>query len=144
MLNKDFKEFIVLLNEKKVEYLLVGGYAVILHGYSRFTGDLDIWVKPENNNAKKILEVLRDFGFSSLELDVEDFTKEDKIVQLGYQPLRIDLITSVTGISFEECYESAVYFTIDDISVRTINKEHLKKNKRASGRHKDLDDLEHL
>ena len=144
MLTKDFKEFIQLLNVKKVEYLLVGGYAVILHGYPRYTGDIDFWINPAPQNAKRVIEVLDQFGFSSLNLAVEDFTRPDQIIQLGREPYRIDLITSVEGVSFEECYSQKVVFKVDNIPIQTISKEMLKKNKKAAGRHKDLDDCEHL
>jgi len=95
MLTKDFKEFLQLLNERKVKYLLVGGYAVILHGYPRYTGDIDIWIKPDSKNAKKIMKVLDDYGFGSLNLNLETFTQTDQIIQLGREPNQIDLITSV-------------------------------------------------
>ena len=144
MLTKDFREFIGLLNEKKVEYLLVGGYAVILHGYPRYTGDIDFWINPTHENGEKVLSVLDAFGFGSLKLVASDFRKEDQIIQLGYPPLRIDLMTSIAGLSFQKSYPSSVIFEIDGLPIRTISKNHLKENKRASGRHKDLDDLEHL
>jgi hypothetical protein len=144
MLTKDFKEFIQLLNAKKVEYLLVGGYAVILHGYPRFTGDIDFWINPAPKNAKRIIEVLDQFGFSSLNLDIDDFTHPDQIIQLGHEPYRIDLITSIEGVFFDECYTQKVVFHVDNIPIQTISKGMLKKNKKAAGRYKDLDDYEHL
>ena len=144
MLTKDFKEFIQLLNAKKIEYLLVGGYAVILHGYPRFTGDIDFWINPAPKNAKRIIEVLDQFGFSSLNLDIDDFTHPDQIIQLGHEPFRIDLITSIEGVFFDECYTQKVVFHVDNIPIQTISKGMLKKNKKAAGRHKDLDDFEHL
>jgi hypothetical protein len=144
MLTKDFKEFLQLLNERKVKYLLVGGYAVILHGYPRYTGDIDIWIQPDSKNAKKIMKVLDDYGFGSLNLNLETFTQTDQIIQLGREPNRIDLITSVDGVTFEECYNQKVIFEVEQVPVQTISKEMLKKNKLTSGRHKDLDDVEHL
>jgi hypothetical protein len=144
MLTKDFKEFIQLLNAKKVEYLLVGGYAVILHGYPRFTGDIDFWINPAPKNAKRIIEVLDQFGFSSLNLGIDDFTHPDQIIQLGHEPYRIDLITSIEGVFFDECYTQKVVFHVDNIPIQTISKGMLKKNKKAAGRYKDLDDYEHL
>lgn len=144
MLTKDFKEFIQLLNAKKVEYLLVGGYAVILHGYPRFTGDIDFWINPAPKNAKRIIEVLDQFGFSSLNLGIVDFTHPDQIIQLGHEPYRIDLITSIEGVFFDECYTQKVVFHVDNIPIQTISKGMLKKNKKAAGRYKDLDDYEHL
>jgi hypothetical protein len=144
MLTKDFKEFLQLLNERKVKYLLVGGYAVILHGYPRYTGDIDIWIKPDSKNAKKIMKVLDDYGFGSLNLNLETFTQTDQIIQLGREPNRIDLITSVDGVTFEECYNQKVIFEVEQVPIQTISKEMLKKNKLTTGRNKDLDDVEHL
>ncbi|PWN05114.1 nucleotidyltransferase [Rhodohalobacter mucosus] len=144
MLSNEFKEFARLLNDQKVEYLLVGGYAVVLYGYVRYTGDIDFWINPTKKNAAKVVEVLNDFGFGSLDLGVEDFTKEDQIIQLGYPPNRIDIITSVTGLTFSDSYSNRNSFTIEGVAIQTISLEDLKKNKKASGRYKDLDDLENL
>jgi hypothetical protein len=104
MLSKEFKEFAELLNGLKVEYLLVGGYAFVLYGYVRYTGDIDFRINPTKENAVRLIEVLERFGFGSLNLIIEDFTKDDQIIQLGYPPNRIDIITSVTGLSFSDCY----------------------------------------
>ena len=144
MLSKEFKEFAKLLNDQKVEYLLVGGYAVVFYGYVRYTGDIDFWINPTKVNAKRLVEVLDQFGFGSLKLTIEDFTKDDQIIQLGYPPNRIDIITSVTGLVFSDCYPKKKSFSIENIEIQTISLEDLKKNKKASGRYKDLDDLENL
>ncbi len=144
MLSKEFKEFAKLLNDQKVEYLLVGGYAVVLYGYVRYTGDIDFWINPTEENANRIVEVLDRFGFGGLNLTIKDFTKDDQIIQLGYPPNRIDIITSVTGLTFTECYPKRNSFSIEGVEVQTISLEDLKKNKKASGRYKDLDDLENL
>ena len=104
MLNPDFKEFIRLLNDNDVRYLVVGGYAVALHGYPRYTKDIDIWIWLDEGNANRIIKVLEQFGFGSLKLEVQDFLVPNQIIQLGYPPARIDLITSLAGVSFEECY----------------------------------------
>lgn len=144
MLNPDFKEFIRLLNDNDVRYLVVGGYAVALHGYPRYTKDIDIWVWLDEGNADRIIKVLEQFGFGSLQLDVQDFLVPNQIIQLGYPPARIDLITSLPGVSFEECYALRVLVPIDDIVVNFIDLEDLKKNKKASGRLQDLADLENL
>ena len=144
MLSKEFKEFAKLLNDQKVEYLLVGGYAVVFYGYVRYTGDIDFWINPTKENAIRLIEVLDQFGFGSLNLTIEDFTKDDQIIQLGYPPNRIDIITSVTGLIFSDCYPKRKSFSIEDIEIQTISLEDLKKNKKASGRYKDLDDLENL
>ncbi|MFO7798293.1 DUF6036 family nucleotidyltransferase [Rhodohalobacter sp.] len=144
MLSKEFKEFAKLLNDQKVEYLLVGGYAVVFYGYVRYTGDIDFWINPTEENAIRLVEVLDRFGFGSLNLTIHDFTKDDQIIQLGYPPNRIDIITSVTGLTFTDCYPKRKSFLIDGVDIQTISLEDLKKNKKASGRYKDLDDLENL
>jgi len=144
MLSNEFKEFARLLNDQSVEYLLVGGYAVVFYGYVRFTGDIDFWIHPTKKNASRVVEVLSKFGFGSLYLSIDDFTKDDQIIQLGYPPNRIDIITSVTGLTFSDCYSKRVSFTIEGVDIQTISLEDLKKNKKASGRYKDLDDLENL
>ncbi len=143
-LNQDFKEFIELLNVNEVEYLVVGGYAVGFHGHPRYTGDIDFWVAISRENAEKIIVVLRDFGMGVLALQAEDFMKEDMIIQIGYEPNRIDILTSVTGISFDDCYSQKVRAEFDEITVDFIDIRNLKKNKAASGRGKDLGDLENL
>lgn len=98
ILNEDFKEFIQLLNENKVQYLIIGGYAVALHGYPRYTKDIDIWVEGTPNNAKRILKTLEDFGFGSLNITRDDFQKPDQVIQLGYPPKRIDLLNHLEGV----------------------------------------------
>ena len=144
-LSEDFKDFIRLLNKNNVRYLIVGAYAVGLHGYVRFTGDLDIWVDPTIDNANKIMKCLAEFGFSNLTgLAVEDFYKPETVVQLGYPPLRIDLMTSVSGISFQDCYQKKEVAIIDGIDVSYLDLISLKKNKRSTNRKKDLGDLENL
>ncbi len=143
-LNQDFKEFIELLNEHKVEYLVVGGYAVGYHGHPRYTGDIDFWIAISKENAQKVVNVLRDFGMGVLALQTEDLIKEDIIIQLGYEPNRIDILTSVSGLNFEECYSQKIKATFDDITVDFIDLRNLRKNKAASGRAKDLGDLENL
>ena len=144
MLNPDFKEFIRLLNDNDVRYLVVGGYAVALHGYPRYTKDIDIWVWLDKGNADRIIKALEQFGFGSLKLEVQDFLVPNQIIQLGYPPARIDLITSLAGVFFEECYALRILVPIDDIVVNFIDLENLKKNKEASGRLQDLADLENL
>ncbi len=144
VLNKDFREFIQLLNDNNVHYLVVGGYAVAFHGYPRYTKDIDLWVWLDKENAENLIKVLDDFGFSSLGLKAEDFLTPGYVVQLGYPPNRIDLLTEVTGVSFETCYASRIELDIDGITVKFIDLENLKKNKRATGRYQDLADLEHL
>lgn len=140
----DYKEFIELLNSKEIKYMIVGGYAVAWHGYPRFTGDIDFWLAISKENAQKTIEALHAFGFSSLAISESDLLKEDIVLQLGYPPVRIDLLTSVTGLNFDECYPSAIHATIDGVETFIIDKESLIKNKRATGRKRDLGDIEEL
>src|SRR2546421_12519748 len=114
-LNSDFKEFIESLNANGVEYLVVGGHAVALHGYPQFTKDLDIWLKRDRANAERVVQAIADFGFSSLGLTPEDFLTPDQFIQMGYPPLRIDLATDLSGIRFDECYPSRVEADIDGV-----------------------------
>lgn len=144
MLNQDFKEFIKLLNDNQVRYLVIGGYAVALHGYPRYTKDIDIWLEMAPDNAAKTIKALEQFGFGSLELQPDDFLTPESVIQLGYPPNRIDLITTPDGIEFTICYASRVEVAIDDIIVNFIDLENLKLNKKASGRLQDLADLENL
>lgn len=144
MLNPDFKEFIQLLNENQIKYLVIGGYAVAIHGHPRYTKDIDIWVEMSSENASKLMTALDQFGFGSLGLCAQDFQTPDQIIQLGYPPNRIDLITTPDGIDFETCYSSKIEIVLDNIPVKFIDIENLKKNKKASGRLQDLADLESL
>jgi hypothetical protein len=144
-LSKDFKEFIELLNNNKAEFIVVGGYAVGFHGYVRFTGDLDIWVNPTAENAQKLLKALNEFGFGSLSnINLEDFNKPDSVVQLGYPPFRIDLMTSVSGLTFQDCFTKTNNTIVDGIDVPFLDLESLKINKKSTNRKKDLGDLENL
>jgi len=143
-LNKDFKEFIGLLNAHKVKYLVVGGYAVALYGHPRYTKDIDIWVSSDRQNARNLIAALEEFGFSFPNLSADDFTTPDSIIQLGYPPNRIDLLTTLSGVTFDECYASRFEVNIDGLIVSYIDLEHLKTNKLYSGRNQDLADLEKL
>ena len=143
-LPQEFKEFLKLLNLHSVEYLLVGGYAVGYHGYPRATGDMDLWVAIRQNNAEKLVTVLNEFGFNAAQLSTDLFLTEDQVVRIGVPPLRIELLTTISGVRFDHCYSARIIDTIDDVEVHIINREHLKQNKQASGRYKDLDDLQHL
>lgn len=140
----DFKEFLSSLNAHHVEYLLIGGYAVNYHGYPRATADMDIWVAVHPANADKIVAALREFGFDSRDLSPELFLRPGQIVRLGLPPVRIEIATTISGVDFAECYAARVTDTLDGIPVSIIGLEHLKRNKKASGRHQDLADLEHL
>ena len=144
MLNKDFNEFIKLLNEHKVKYLVVGGYAAAFHGHPRYTKDLDVWIESSPANARNLLKALDRSGFGSSDLTVEDFLVPDQIIQLGYPPNRIDLLTSAAGLNFEDCYASKVVTTIHGLQIDFVDIENLKKNKRSTGRAHDLADMENL
>jgi hypothetical protein len=144
MLNQDFREFIQLLNDNQVHYLIVGGYAVALHGYPRYTKDIDIWIESKPTNATRIVRALAQFGFGSLGLKESDFLVEDQIIQLGYAPNRIDILTSLPGVSFTECYKKRVAVDVDGVKVNFIDLDNLRKNKKATGRLQDLADLEKL
>lgn len=144
ILNQDFKEFIQLLNEHNVEYLIVGGFALAIHGYPRFTQDIDFWVWMDRGNAVKILEVLADFGFSSLNLTEEDLLNEENEIQLGYPPNRIDLIIKIDGVSFKDAFAEKMIFEDEGYEMNFISLDHLIQNKKASGRLQDLADVEKL
>ena len=141
---KDFKELLELFNEHKVNYLIVGGYALAHHGVPRYTGDMDIFVKPDKENALRILRALNDFGFGSVGLKEADFRNSNKVVQLGYPPVRIDIITSISGLAWDDAYKGRVKGKYGDVQVSYIGRDHFILNKRASGRKKDIADLEAL
>jgi predicted nucleotidyltransferase len=143
-LPNDFKEFLRSLNSHGVEYLLVGGYAVGYYGYPRATADMDIWVSPASGNAKILLAALNAFGFKQPELTSDALSRENQIIRMGVPPLRIEILTSITGVRFENAYARRRSVDFDGIPVSLIGLEDLKENKRACGRHKDMDDLEHL
>jgi hypothetical protein len=144
MFEKDFVDFIELLNQHQVDYMIVGAHALSFHGRPRYTGDLDIWIKPSHENAGKMVEVLIDFGFGSLGLTELDFLKENYVTQLGYPPLRIDILNSISGVEFDEAYSNKVVGEVDGLVVNFINIPEFIKNKQASGRKKDLGDIEAL
>ena len=141
---KDFKELLELFNGHNVEYMIVGAYALAYHGAPRFTGDIDILVHPSPENAQKILSALADFGFGSLNLKIEDFKNPNSVVQLGVPPVRIDIITSITGVDWEEADKGKIEGLYGDVPVCFLGREQYIANKRAVGRKKDLADLESL
>lgn len=143
-LHPDFKDFLRLLNSHRVEYLVVGGYAVGYHGYPRATGDLDIWIGLSEANAEKTAKTLLDFGMSAREVTKDLFTEKNRAIRMGVPPVRIEVITTASGIDFEQCYEHREVIDMDGIPVNFISLDDLRVNKRACGRHKDLEDLEHL
>ena len=133
-----------MLNSHQVKYLLIGGYAVGYHGYPRATGDMDLWVAIHQNNAEKLVAALKEFGFNTLQLSANLFLTENQVIRIGVPPMRIELLTTISGVSFDRYYSGRLVDVIDDVEVHIINREHLKQNKQASGRYKDLDDLQHL
>lgn len=138
----DFKEFLRLLNSNNVEYLVVGGYAVNYYGYARATADLDIWVAIAIDNAERVAAVLREFGFLQAEAAV--FLEPGKVIRMGVPPVRLEILTTISGVHFAECYERRKEAEIDGIPVNIIGLEDLKRNKQASGRLKDRLDLDRL
>ena len=141
---KDFRDFLALLNEHEARFMIVGGYALAHHGAPRFTGDIDVFVKPDHENAKRIINALADFGFSSLDLTIDDFLDQNKVVQLGLPPVRIDIITSISGVTWEEADASKEPGLYGDVSVFYIGKSQYITNKQAIGRTKDIADIEAL
>ena len=140
----DFREFLRLLNENDVRYLLVGGYAVGFHGHVRGTADIDIWVDVTGDNPERIVKALDDFGFRGPEVTAELFRTPGHIVRMGVPPLRIELMTSISGVAFADCYKSRLVANWDEAAVSIISLPMLKLNKRASGRPKDLEDVQQL
>lgn len=144
LLPPDFKEFLQLLNTYEVEYLLICGYAVGYHGYPRTTGDMDLWIATTPENANKLLAVLDDFGFGSVGASAELLQQTNRVIRMGVPPLRIELLTTLSGVDFAACYQDRIIDGLDGVTVNIINLPQLKANKRASGRLKDLNDLQHL
>lgn len=145
LLPADFKDFLRSLNSKEVEYLVIGGYAVGYHGYPRATADIDIWIAINPANAHKVSEAIREFfGYPVEEATPDLFLQENKVARMGVPPFRIEVLTTISGVSFDECYAERIVDTLDDVPVNLINLKQLLANKRASGRLKDLVDVEHL
>ena len=140
----DFKEFLRLLKAHQVEYLLIGGYAVAYHGYPHATADMDIWIAVHPQNAERIVAALNEFGFDLPALTPELFLKEGQIIRMGVPPVRIEIATTISGVKFTECYAARVVEVWDEVEVNLISLAHLKANKKAAGRYKDLNDLENL
>ncbi len=144
--NNDFRDFIQSLNEADVDYLVVGGYSVILYGYHRATGDMDIWVNPTAENFKKLMVAFSQFGLPTTAITKEVFTNADQqdVFTFGRPPMAIDILTKVKGLNFEESSQNAETFNMEGLSIRVIHLNDLKTAKKSAGRHKDLDDLENL
>jgi len=141
---QDFKELLALFNALHVKYIIVGGYALAFHGAPRMTGDIDIFIEPSKENAIKVLDALQKFGFGNIGLKIEDFVQKDNVIQLGHPPVRIDLLTSLTGVSWKKAYTVKKRGKYGEIPVCFISREMLLKNKRATGRKKDQADIEAL
>lgn len=140
----DFSEFLRLLNRHEVDYLLIGGFAVALHGYPRATADMDVWVARNTQNAGRIVAALREFGFDIPTLTAELFLDPDHIVRMGNAPLRIEVLMNIDGVDYEECASRSIVHLVNGSQIPVISLDDLKMNKRASGRAKDLNDLENL
>ena len=143
-LDKDFNEFVELFIAHEVRFLIVGGYALAAHGLPRFTGDLDAWVWADEANAARILAALGDFGFGDVGVTVADFSRADSIVQLGFPPYRIDILTSIDGVAFDDAWTRRVTMDVGSLRVPFISREDLIVNKRAVGRPQDLADVDRL
>lgn len=143
-LSQDFKEFIELLNANHVKYLIIGGYAVSFHGYPRYTKDLDFWIWLNPENATRMIKALSEFGFGNLGLTEADFLVTDNVIQLGYPPNRIDMLTDLEDLDFNVCYEKRIEIIQNGISICFLDKESLIQHKRFVGRLQDLADIEKL
>lgn len=143
-LPEDFKDFLRLLNENSVEYLVIGGYAVSYHGYPRATLDMDVWVGISEDNAQKMVRVMEAFGFVSGEVSPQLFLSDNSMIRMGVPPMRLEVLTGISGVQFEDCYRNRVVDAVGGVEISVIGLQDLRKNKRASGRLKDLADLQYL
>jgi hypothetical protein len=143
-LNADLREFIELLNSRGVEYVIVGAHSLAFHGRPRYTGDLDILVRPSPENAAKLIALLRDFGFGEADFAESDFTRPEQLIQLGRAPNRIDLLTSISGVSVDDALSSRIATRLEGLPVFVLGKETLIRNKRAVGRPQDIADIQSL
>ena len=143
-LHPDFKEFLRFLNSHGVKYLLVGGYAVGYYGYPRATADMDVWIAVDERNAARVTAALHDFGIPVDGTTSKLLSEKNNMIRMGNPPVRIEVLTSASGVDFEECFQRRILVDIDGIIVNFISLDDLKKNKKACRRHKDINDLEHL
>ena len=143
-LERDLREFIELLNARDVRYVIVGAFALAHHGHPRYTGDIDFFVEASPPNAERITQALEQFGFANIGVDKEDFTAPDQVVQLGVDPHRMDIMTSISGVTFAEAWATREYGDLDGLNVPFISKDLLRRNKAAVGRKQDLADLDYL
>jgi hypothetical protein len=140
MLDEDLRELLALLTAHRAEFLVVGGHAVAFHGYPRYTEDLDLFVRAESANADRIVAALVEFGFGDIGLTAADFVADDRVVQLGRAPNRVDLITRLWGVDFDRAWARRVDGTIDQVPVPFLSRDDLIANKRATARPQDLAD----
>ena len=143
-LNRDLREFVELLNSNEVEYLVVGAFAVAFHGFARYTADLDLLVRPSAENAARILQVLSAFGFGKMGIQAADLSSPGMVFQFGVRPNRIDLLTAISGVSFEEAWATHVVGELEGIPTHFIGRDALVRNKEQTGRAKDIGDAEEL
>ena len=143
-LSQDLKEFLRLFALNEVEYLLIGGFAVAAHGHPRYTKDIDLWIRQTPENAQRVAKCLEIFGFASLGISETDLLEPGVVIQLGYPPNRIDLLTSPSGVNFDECYPKRARTLLEGMEVDVIDLASLRQNKQASGRPQDLADLDKL
>ena len=143
-MNQEFRELLLALYDAQVEYLIVGAHALAVHGHMRATKDLDIWIKPERNNAEKVISALKSFGAPLSGLSKDDLSSPGTVFQIGLPPLRIDLLTAIDGVSFDEAWAKRIQTQFADVTAFVISRDHLITNKKASGRLQDLADVEQL
>ena len=143
-LNKDLRELLELLNSNGVEYLVIGAFAVAFHGFPRYTADLDLLVRPTAENADRVLRALSEFGFGTVGIQAADLRSPGKVIQLGVKPNRVDLLTAISGVSFEEAWATRIAADLEAIPTHFIGRGELLRNKECTGRAKDLGDAEEL
>lgn len=143
-LPQDFREFIQLLNAHSVEYVIVGGYAVAIHGYVRYTGDIDFFIAISATNADRMVKVFNRFGLNQPDINSALFMEPGKILRIGAEPMRLEVLNQISGVTFTECYENRRELLIDGLTVNFVGYVELLKNKRAAGRDKDLADASEL
>ena len=141
MLNPDFRDMLSCLRDEEAEFIIVGAYALAAHGLPRATGDIDIWVRNSPDNAPKVLRALVRFGAPTSNLSEADFTSPDTVVQIGVEPCRIDLLTSISGVEFDAAWKNKVTVSVDDLELHVLSKADLLKNKLSTGRDKDRSDI---
>lgn len=144
MWNEDYKEMLECLIRENVRFILVGAYALAAHGFPRATLDIDIWVEPSQDNVENLLLALKKFGAPLFQIKKDDFLADDTIFQIGVAPRRVDIITGISGVLFQEAFKEAVTTEIDGIKLKILSLKHIIQNKKTLGRHKDIDDIEKI